>query len=116
MKRFTTVGLLCATALVFAAFGLATGHEGKEGTAVPEAAISMEQAITAATAQFPGKVLEAELESEDGKAVYEIEIVNTSGEIRELEIDGQTGKVLSSEQEDQDEHQKERSGKGSEKS
>ncbi len=77
---------------------------------------AMEEAIKTATTQFPGKVLEAELESEDGKVIYEVEIVNATGEIREVEVDAQSGKILSSELEDQDAHEKGGSHKDSEKS
>jgi hypothetical protein len=118
MKRFITAGFLGATALVLTSFGMAMSHDGKEKAALANlpTSVTMEEAIKIATTQFPGKVLEAELESEDGKAVYEVEIVNTSGETRELEIDAQSGKILSSELEDQDEHEKETSDKDWEKS
>lgn len=118
MERFITAGFLGAIALVLTSFGVAMSHDGKEKVDVANLAtsVTMEEAIKTATTQFPGKVLEAELESEDGKAVYEVEIVNASGEIREFEIDAQSGKILSSELEDQDEHEKEASDKDSEKS
>jgi uncharacterized membrane protein YkoI len=93
-------------------------HDGKEKTEVANlpTSVTMEEAIKTATTQFPGKVLEAELESEDGKAIYEVEIVNAAGENREFEIDAQSGKILSSDLEDQDEHQKGAADKDSEKS
>jgi len=118
MKRLHTVSLLGASALLLTSVGLAMSHEGKEKVELANlpTSVTMEEAIKTATTQFPGKVLEAELESEDGKAVYEVEIVNVSGETREFEIDAQSGKILSSELEDQDEHEKEASDKDSEKS
>jgi len=118
MKRLHTVSLLGASALLLTSVGLAMSHDGKEKLELANlpTAVTMEEAIKTATAQFPGKVLEAELEREDGKAIYEVEIVNASGEVREFEIDAQSGKVLSSELEDQDEHEKEDSGKEVEKS
>jgi hypothetical protein len=118
MKRVHTFSLLSATALLLTSVGLAISDDGKEKIAVANlsTSVTMEEAIKTATTQFPGKVLEAELESEDGKAVYEVEIVNTAGETREFEIDAQSGKILSSELEDQDGHEKGASDKGSEKS
>ena len=96
MKQLHTFSLVGAIALVLTSFGLAMSHDGKEAAALATlpTSVTMEEAIKTATTQFPGKVLEAELELEDGKAVYEVEIVNASGEIREYEIDAQTGKVL----------------------
>ncbi|MEJ2231708.1 MAG: PepSY domain-containing protein, partial [Nitrospirales bacterium] len=118
MKRLHTFALLGASALLLTSVGLAMSNDGKEKVAVANlpTSVTMEDAIKTATTQFPGRVLEAELESEDGQAVYEIEIVNASGETREFEIDAQSGKILSSELEDQDEHEKEASDKDSEKS
>ena len=118
MERFITAGLLGAFALVLTSYGLAMSHDGKDKAAVANLAtsVTMEEAIKTATAQFPGKVLEAELESEDGKVTYEVEIVNAAGEIREFEIDAQSGKILSSELEDEEGHEKGASHKDSEKS
>jgi uncharacterized protein YpmB len=118
MKRLHTFSLLGASALLLTSVGLAMSNDAKEEVAVANlpTSVTMEDAIKTATTQFPGKVLEAELESEDGQAVYEVEIVNASGETREFEIDAQSGKILSSELEDQDEHEKEASDKDSEKS
>lgn len=92
--------------------------DGKEKFAVANlpTSVTMEEAIKIATTQFPGKVLEAELENEEGKAIYEVEVINGSGETREFEIDAQSGKILSSEQENQEEHQKGAANKDPEKS
>jgi hypothetical protein len=118
MKRVHTFSLLSAAALLLTSVGLAMSDDGKEKIAVANlpTSVTMEEAIKTATTQFPGKVLEAELENEDGKAVYEVEVINGSGETREFEIDAQSGKILSSEQEDQDEYQKGAADKDSEKS
>lgn len=59
-----------------------------------------------AKAKFPGKVLEAELENEHGQAVYEIEIASTTGVVTEIKVDAQSGELLDSEVEDQDEREK----------
>ncbi|MDR4493843.1 MAG: PepSY domain-containing protein [Nitrospirales bacterium] len=118
MKRLHTVSLLGASALLLTSVGLGLSHDGKEKTDVTnlQTSVTMEKAIKTATTQFPGKVLEAELENEDGKAIYEVEIVNTAGETREFEIDANSGQILSSELEDQDGHEKKESAKDSEKS
>ncbi len=118
MKRLHTFSLLGASALLLTSVGLAMSDDGKEKVAVASlpTSVTIEEAIKTATTQFPGKVLEAELESEDGKVIYEVEIVNAAGEIREIEIDAQSGKILSSELENQDAHGKSPSHKDSEKS
>ena len=117
MKRLHTLSLFGVSALLLTSVGLALSHDGKKDDVTNlSTAVTMEEAIKTAKTQFPGKVLEAELENEDGKAVYEVEIVNAAGEVREFEIDAQSGKILSSELEDHDEHQKGASDKDSEKS
>ena len=118
MKRLHTFSLLGASALLLTSVGLAMSDDGKEKADVANlsTSVTMEEAINTATTQFPGKVLEAELESEDGKAVYEVEVVNADGVTREFEIDAQSGKILNSELEDQEGHEKGASDKDSEKS
>ena len=49
---------------------------------------------------FSGKVLEVELEKEDGLIVYEIEILGGNGVIKEIYIDAKTGKQLFSKEDD----------------
>jgi len=49
---------------------------------------------------FPGKVLEVELEKEDKKIVYEIEILGDDGVIKEVYIDAKTGKHLFTKEDD----------------
>ena len=52
---------------------------------------------------MPGQVRETELENEDGKMVYEIEIIAAAdGKEMEVEIDAETGAVLEVEAEDDD--------------
>jgi uncharacterized membrane protein YkoI len=56
--------------------------------------ITVEEAIKSATEFLRWHVVEIELEEEDGKAVYEIKLVNNLGDAQEVEIDALSGKVL----------------------
>jgi hypothetical protein len=89
-------------------WGLAISSEGTHGTGDGQlkAKLSMEEAIATAKAKFPGQVLEAELENEHGRTVYEIEIASTTGVMTEIKIDAQSGELLGSEVEDQEEQGK----------
>ncbi|UYP32261.1 PepSY domain-containing protein [Pseudomonas sp. Z8(2022)] len=50
---------------------------------------------------YPGStLLEAELEEEDGVLVYEVEILTTSGVVREIELDARNGNILKDEEDD----------------
>ena len=57
------------------------------------ARISIEQAIQTAKQQVSGKVIEAELEEEHGKRVWEVEIMTTDDRIRKIYIDSETGGI-----------------------
>jgi uncharacterized membrane protein YkoI len=50
--------------------------------------------------RFSGKLLDVELEEDDGRLIYEIEILGKDGVVREFELDPVTGAVLKEEIED----------------
>ncbi len=49
---------------------------------------------------LPGKILEVELEKEGEHIVYEIEILDRNGVIKEIYIDAKTGKLLLTKEDD----------------
>src|SRR5690625_5177707 len=55
--------------------------------------IDAKQAIDIALNEFPGTIVELELESDDGRLIYEIEI-ESGHEEAEIEIDAHTGEIL----------------------
>lgn len=60
------------------------------------AQITLDQAIQAAQASTPGKVMKAGLEDEDGFLVYGVEVVTPEKAIMEVKVDAGSGKVLAS--------------------
>ncbi|MFK7943782.1 MAG: PepSY domain-containing protein [Paracoccaceae bacterium] len=58
--------------------------------------------LTAATAVRPGRVIEIELERDDWRWIYELELVSPDGRLYEMEIDAATGIVLEVEHEEND--------------
>lgn len=48
-----------------------------------------------ATAQFPGDLIEAELEDEHGQIVYEIKLISPEGNVIKLLYDARDGRLLS---------------------
>jgi len=89
MKKIIIAACVATSLAAFAGVALAD----KEHEKLPKTAVSLEQAIKSVTDKYPGRVVEAELEAEDGKAEYEISVVNASGESREFTVDAQTGQV-----------------------
>ena len=117
MKRsLNTTAFLTGIAFLCITTGLALAHDRKdkdhEVARAQAAKVTMEQAIETAKTRFPGRVIESELEAEDGGLIYEVKIVGASGETQEVEIDAQSGKVLDNESEnekDDDDHESEKS-------
>lgn len=64
-----------------------------ESTDKKNTVINVDKAIEIALEQFSGEVDEVELEEQDGRLIYEIEIENGEDEA-EVEIDAYTGEVL----------------------
>lgn len=76
------------------------GHEAarrlrKEGVILP-----LEEIVARASTRWPGQVIDTELEHEDGRYVYEIELLGTDARIREIEYDASTGEVIKFELDD----------------
>ena len=53
-----------------------------------------------ALGRFPGKVVEAELDEDDGRVVYEIKILQRNGRVLEVEIDARTGRIVDVDEDD----------------
>lgn len=59
----------------------------------PTLIMGMDEAIAFALQEFSGTVTEAELDREDGRFIYEIEI-KSNGVEADIEVDAQTGEIL----------------------
>lgn len=61
--------------------------------------LPLESVLQKAMERHPGaRLLEAELEEEDGLYVYEIELITADGIARELELDARDGRLLKDEE------------------
>jgi len=81
------VGLALATAVVNAD---STNYDDVTGLN-----LDIQAAALAATASDAGQIIEIELEMENNRAVWEVEIVNAQNQTLTLEVDGLTGNILS---------------------
>ncbi|MEO3810282.1 PepSY domain-containing protein [Sphaerisporangium sp. B11E5] len=82
-----------------------TADATPSATGSPAAApkVSREQAERAALAKVPGgRVTSAELETEDGRQLWDVEVDATDGTEHEFDIDAATGAVASEEVDDDD--------------
>jgi uncharacterized membrane protein YkoI len=62
--------------------------------------LSLDRILQKARGQHGGRVLESELEEKDGRYVYEVELVDDQGRVREMKFDARTGEVLKEKQGD----------------
>ena len=60
----------------------------------------LEKIIERARAEKTGDVLETELDRENGRYVYEVEIVDEAGQVWEIKLDAKTGKLIKMERDD----------------
>jgi len=64
--------------------------------------ISAEQARRTALERVGGTIVEEELEKENGKIVYSIEIRDANQKVFDVEVDAETGAIVNVEEEDDD--------------
>lgn len=61
----------------------------KEGKVVP-----LDQLLTRHRERLQGRILDLELEREDGRVIYEVKYLDPEGAVREAQIDAQSGDWL----------------------
>lgn len=85
---------LCLAALLLPATGWADDAQDRARRAVERGAIMPLRAIVdIATRDFQARLLDAELEEEDGIPVYELKLVTQSGQVLKAEYDARTAEL-----------------------
>lgn len=101
--------VVAALALAAAAAPLAVADQGRGRSGDHDdarRAVELRQALPLsrimeiAQQAVPGEIVEVELDRDDGKLIYEIDILTQTGRLRQVEIDAETGAVLEVEDED----------------
>jgi len=62
--------------------------------------LPLSEILRVAETARPGRVIEVELDRDDGRWLYELELVSPEGHLYEMEIDAATGTVLEIEREE----------------
>jgi len=96
------IGLAIIAGIVIVAMaGQARSDSDKNDKAdlAKAAKITVDQAIKTATEKTPGKVIEVELEKEDGKVLWEIEVVTAEGKVAKMHVDAESGAIIAKEHE-----------------
>ena len=88
MKKVLAVALLSG---VIASPAWALFETNKD--LVAGAKITMEEAVRSAVKAVPGKAVEAEIGKEDGRTVFEVEIIDANNKKQKVYVDAQTGQA-----------------------
>lgn len=103
IKKTMTATLITAGIIGTAtlAVAIANADAGKNDyLKLADTNIQFNEAIDIAMTAVPGKVFEAELEMEDKQAVWEVEILSAQNQMVEIEIDANSGEIISQEIDD----------------
>lgn len=98
--------LLALVALPASADRSGNGRGGDHDRA--RAAVSAGEILPLATllpaleARFRARMIEVELDRDDGRLVYEVEMITPGGRILEIEVDAASGAILEAEEDDGD--------------
>lgn len=92
------VPLLLAVASVPAGWARDVGHDEARALRQAGTILPLEQITAQALKRHGGaRLLEVELEEDDGRLVYEVELLGADGVVRELELDARSGQLLKDE-------------------
>lgn len=95
MKKSTIAAQSSAGIAALALLTTLTHADSLRYSELSSVELDMQNAAMVASEATAGDIIEIELETDDAKAVWEIDIVNDSNQLITVEIDGQTGEVLS---------------------
>ncbi|KOX59933.1 hypothetical protein ADL19_03795 [Streptomyces purpurogeneiscleroticus] len=73
-----------------------TGHKEREHEGLQTAKVSLAQALDTAESKGPGRAIEADFESGNGKPYFEIKVLGSDGKLTDHHIDATTGQVTKS--------------------
>ena len=62
--------------------------------------LPLEQIFNRARAVKQGRIVDTDLDEDDGRLVYEIELLDARGRVWEMKLDARTGKLIEIEQDD----------------
>ena len=96
-KAVSLAWLFGGAAILTTGISIAVADQSHEQVKVElskKAQIKIEAAIQTASKEVPGTIIKAELEKEHGPLMWEFEIVTENSEIKEVHVDGESGKIL----------------------
>lgn len=105
-NTFNQISTIASTALIATmlsignAIGSDDDHDRAHKLKQAGEILPLEQIIEKAHQHHQGRILETELEREDGRYVYELALLDDNGTVWEFEFDAKTGELIKQEKED----------------
>ena len=99
-KNLTWPGLLAkllvgvAGMLLTFAWASPSDHDRAERAVQAGQVMPLQNVLQKLQTDYPGQVLEVELEHDDDRWIYEIKLLQAGGQLRKLKLNAQTGEVL----------------------
>lgn len=90
----TFVSALAISSLFFMINPAWALFEEDKAVLVQKAQLTLVEAVDKAISSVQGKAVSAELEKEDDKTVFEVKILDETGNLREIYVDANSGNVL----------------------
>jgi len=92
---FALIGLIvCGPALAEGDHSHGRDHDRARRAVEEGRILPLKDILDRALSDYPGQMIEAELEGEDGQLVYDITILTVDGHVIKLLFDPQTGELL----------------------
>lgn len=92
--RVLAAFLVAALAVGAAAPASASDHDRARRAVEEGRILPLKEILARAQGAYPGQVIEAELEDEDGMVVYEIKMLTADGRLMKLSYNAATGELL----------------------
>lgn len=93
MKNYLIPGLMMATFILPVSSALAL-FDDEKSELLKGTNITLVEAVEKALTTVKGKAVDAELEKEHGKTVFEVKIIDENETTREIYVDAHTGEVV----------------------
>lgn len=95
-----TLAAITSVAVADQGRGRSGDHDDALAAVEARQALPLTRIFEIAQTAVPGEIIEVELDREDGRLIYEVDILTNTGRLRQVEIDARTGEVLEVEDED----------------
>ncbi len=95
-----TLVAITSTAMADQGRGRHGDHDDALAAVEARQALPLTRIFQIAQTAVPGEIIEVELDRDDGRLIYEVDILTSTGRLRQVEIDARTGEVLDVEDED----------------